>query len=644
MAKFTRKYGGKVLAAILVVVMVLSVVSLLVGLSASAVSSTPLPTHLTIGYWLGGNGGSKKTLAQVHDNWDVINVSFIETSGNNYTPTLNMDLSSVYSGDAAAQKAAFIADIATVHAKGKKVVISVGGQNGVVHLDNASQRDTFLNGVKGFINEYGFDGFDVDFEGSSITAMGNDTIGNLTTQQAINTAYVLRNLKTTYGSNFIISAAPEYCYVQGGAIAGGSQGAFLPLLDNVRDILTYIHPQYYNGFDGDFAWLEESANAGAPFAHVYSKDGYVRLSEMLITGFVTKARGTFVGLRPDQVVFGVPARSGAGNGVSTPADYAAAFNQLVAEYPTFRGVMTWSIGWDETGSNTFATTVGGAVKTANGNAPTPTLSVSVSANKSGTIDAGTAITWTATSSNGTGTVRYRFDLYKDTQLLVSGTLGTSATYSYTPTAAGSYYVKVTAQDSSKSAEAQSTAINVTVPAISAGITADKTGAIQLGASIRYTATASGGTGALTYKFDVYRNGSILVTGTAGSATVYNYTPTTAGSYTVKLTVKDSQNNSVTRDSAAITVEEQLNIPTVSKTGGSTVGSNITVKGTASGGVGTKSYSIYVLKNGVIVSKIAYSTTDSITFVPSEAGSYKVRVYVQDDNKTRVAKELSVSVA
>ena len=86
---------------------------------------------------------------------------------------------------------------------------------------------------------------------------------------------------------------------------------------------------------------------------------------MLITGFVTMDKGTFVGLRPDQVAFGVPARNGAGNGAQSVSVYASALNTLLAQYPTYRGIMTWSIGWDESGGNSFVNTIAPIITAAN---------------------------------------------------------------------------------------------------------------------------------------------------------------------------------------------------------------------------------------------------------------------------------------
>ena len=471
------RFNQKRIPALFLAIVFLLTSILVPATPASAASDTPLKQNVAIGYWLGGNGGTNKTLAEVHPGWDVIVVSFIETKGNYYTPNLNMDLSAVYSGTEEQQKEAFKADIQTLKAQGKKVIISCGGQNGVVHIDNEDQRDIFLEGVKEIIDEYDFEGFDVDFEGSSISCMNTDRIGNLQTQQSINLEYILRDLKTTYGDGFVISAAPEYCYVQGGAISVGNNGAFLPFLDAIRDILTYIHPQYYNGFNGDFAWLQPSANAGEPFAQVYSAEGYVRLSEMLITGFVTMDKGTFEGLRPDQVAFGVPARTGAGNGAQDVSVYASALRTLLDQYPTFRGIMTWSIGWDESGSDNFINAIAPIIAEANGtevdpseptvNAQTPVIS-SQPVGKTVNLNETAALEIEAAVSNGVLSYQwYQSSTNSNTNgTAISG--ATSTTYTVPTSTAGVkyYYCVVTNTDDSvngkKNASKTSSTAAVTV--------------------------------------------------------------------------------------------------------------------------------------------------------------------------------------
>lgn len=568
MNTFTRK---RIPAIIFAVIILLSSMAAS-AIPANAASNTPLKPHVNIGYWLGGNGGSSKTLAQASQGWDVINVSFIETRGNYYTPNLTMDLSAVYTGSEAQQAEAFKADIQTLKSQGKKIVISCGGQNGVVHLDNAAQRDIFLNGVKAIIDEYDFDGFDVDFEGSSIACMNTDKIGNLITQQSINLEYILRDLKATYGSDFIISAAPEYCYVQGGAISTGNFGAFLPVLDACRDILTYIHPQYYNGFNGDFAWLQPSANAGPPFSQVYSEEGYIRLSEMLITGFVTMDKGTFAGLRPDQVAFGVPARTGAGNGAQNVSVYASALNALLAEYPSYRGIMTWSIGWDESGGNNFVNAIAPIIAAANGqttpitDAQTPVITQQPTDKSTGVNDTA-ALTVAATVSKGT----LSYQWYSvPSKVNTGGTAingATNATYEAPTSTAGTkyYYCVVTNTDNSatgnKTATATSKAVSVEVsnnPLTDAAVPnitsqpSDKT--VNVGTTVTLSVAANVSQGTLSYQWYTVSS-KVNTGGTAISGAVnasYDAPSSAAGTNYYYCVITNTDNSATGNKTAAAT--------------------------------------------------------------------------------------------
>ncbi|KAF0703637.1 hypothetical protein As57867_007558, partial [Aphanomyces stellatus] len=147
--------------------------------------------------------------------------------------------------------------------------------------------------------------------------------------------------------------APEHPYVQGGAGAYGSiWGAYLPIIDGLRNELTQIHVQYYN--NGGFVYTDgRTLNEG-------TVDCLVGGSVMLIEGFKTNYGNgwEFKGLRPDQVSFGVPSGpSSAGRGQVTNEVVTRALTCLAkgvgcdtikpkTPYATYRGVMTWSINWD----------------------------------------------------------------------------------------------------------------------------------------------------------------------------------------------------------------------------------------------------------------------------------------------------------
>ncbi|MCD4484148.1 glycosyl hydrolase family 18 protein [Chromobacterium vaccinii] len=314
----------------------------------------PFAKHALVGYWhnFANPSGAAFPLAQVSDDWDVIVVAFADDAGNgNVSFTLD---------PAAGSAAQFIQDIRAKQAKGKKVVLSLGGQNGSVTLNNAVQAQNFVNSLAAIIGQYGFDGIDLDLE--SGVSVGAPIISSLVS--------AVKQLKAKIGPSFYLSMAPEHPYVQGGYVAyGGNWGAYLPIIDGLRDDLSVIHVQYYNN-----GGLYTPYSTGAlPEGSV---DMLVGGSKMLIEGFPlgNGASGSFKGLRPDQVAFGVPSgRSSANSGFVTPDTVAKALSCLTAlqgcggvlpaqAYPTFRGAMTWSINWDRHDGYNFSKPVAASLR------------------------------------------------------------------------------------------------------------------------------------------------------------------------------------------------------------------------------------------------------------------------------------------
>jgi len=268
----------------------------------------------------------------------VIVVAFADNAGNGAI-SFTVD-------PAAGTEAQFIADVAAKRRAGKKVVLSLGGQNGWITLDNATQVTNFVNSAYALIQKFGFDGIDLDLETGVSSGAAIQT----------NIVTAMKQLKAKVGPSFYLSMAPEHPYVQGGYITLGSiWGAYLPIIDQLRGDLSVIHVQYYN--KGGFTY----SNATNQQVQEGTVDGLVAGSLMLIEGFRTNY-GTgwqFVGLRPDQVAFGVPSGpSSANTGFVTSATVSSALNCLTRltncgtirpakAYPTFRGAMTWSINWDK---------------------------------------------------------------------------------------------------------------------------------------------------------------------------------------------------------------------------------------------------------------------------------------------------------
>ncbi|WIM95664.1 glycosyl hydrolase family 18 protein [Actinoplanes oblitus] len=290
-----------------------------------------LPAHFLTGYWQNfDNGATPLKLAAVPAAYDLIAVAFADATA---TPgavsfTLDPGLATAVGGYTDAQ---FKADIATLHSRGKKVVISVGGEKGSVAVASADAAANFANSVYSLIQNYGFDGVDIDLEnGLNATYM----------------ASALRSLRAKAGAGLIITMAPQTIDMQ------STGSSYFALALSIKDILTVVHTQFYNS----------GAMLGCDQMNAYSQG-----TENFLTALACiQTQG---GLRPDQVSLGLPASTkAAGGGYVAPSVVNAALDCLArgtncgtfkppATYPGIRGAMTWSINWDVANGGGWASTI-----------------------------------------------------------------------------------------------------------------------------------------------------------------------------------------------------------------------------------------------------------------------------------------------
>ncbi|GAA3481423.1 glycoside hydrolase family 18 protein [Streptomyces yanii] len=288
---------------------------------------TSVPKHAVTGYWQNfNNGATVQKLSDVPANYDIIAVSFADATTTPGAVTFNLDTAGLngYTVDQ------FKADIKAKQAAGKNVIISVGGEKGSVSVNSDASATNFADSVYALIQEYGFNGVDIDLE------------------NGLNSTYMtkaLRSLSQKAGSGLVITMAPQTIDMQ------STSGEYFKTALGLKDILTVVNMQYYNsgsmlGCDGK----------------VYSQgsvDFLTALACIQLEG----------GLDPSQVGLGVPAStSGAGSGYVSPSIVNAALDCLASgtncgtfkpakTYPGIRGAMTWSTNWDAKSGNAWSNAV-----------------------------------------------------------------------------------------------------------------------------------------------------------------------------------------------------------------------------------------------------------------------------------------------
>ncbi|MFF2942466.1 chitinase [Streptomyces niveus] len=286
-----------------------------------------VPRHALTGYWQNfNNGATVQKLRDVQAQYDIIAVAFADSTATPGQIVFNLSSALGYSG-----VAEFKSDVAAKKAAGKSVIISVGGELGNVTINSDASATAFANSAYALMQEYGFNGIDIDLE------------------HGINSTYMtkaLRQLSAKAGSGMVLTMAPQTIDMQ------NTGTEYFKTALAVKDILTVVNMQHYNsgsmlGCDGQ----------------VYSQgsvDFLTALACIQLEG----------GLDPSQVGIGVPASTrGAGSGYVSPTIVNNALSCLTRgtncgnfkpskTYPSLRGAMTWSTNWDATAGNAWSNTVG----------------------------------------------------------------------------------------------------------------------------------------------------------------------------------------------------------------------------------------------------------------------------------------------
>ncbi|MGP3927129.1 chitinase [Streptomyces sp. 8N616] len=292
----------------------------------TAAGTAAVPKHAVTGYWQNfNNGATVQKLKDVQDEYDIIAVAFADATGTPGQVDFKLDPAVGYGSEDE-----FKADIASKQDAGKSVIISVGGEKGAVSVNDSTSADNFANSISGLMDEYGFNGVDIDLE------------------NGLNSTYMTQALKAVHAkhSDVVVTMAPQTIDMQ------SPDREYFKTALAIKDFLTVVNMQYYN-----------SGSMNGCDGKVYSQGSVDFLTALACIQLEN-------GLDPSQVGIGVPAStSGAGSGYVEPSVVNAALDCLAKgsgcgsfkpdkTYPGIRGAMTWSTNWDASNGSNWSKTVG----------------------------------------------------------------------------------------------------------------------------------------------------------------------------------------------------------------------------------------------------------------------------------------------
>ena len=349
--------------------------------------------------------------------------------------------------------------------------------------------------------------------------------------------------------------------------------------------------------------------------------------------------------------------TGAATGGKYSYKYAAYYKKSTSTYYTtlrdFSATKTMTFKPAAVGTWNLRTKVkdaAGTIKVKNFNIKVTAALANKSTISATKITLGSSITVTGTASGGTAPYKYAGYYKKSTATAYTAfrTASTTRTMSLKPAAVGKYNLRIKVKDAT--GKVVNKDFTVTVTAALTNKAALSASSITLGKAVMINCAASGGSGSYQYAAS-YKN---VTTGSSykllrgySSYAKMAFKPTTAGTYTVFVKVKDGA-NTVKAKSLTLKVTKPAALANSSKLSATAIkyGKSVSVRCSATGGTAPYYYEIAYKKastsNYYIVQ--SFSTDSTLQITPGAKTSYDIRVRVKDKAGTIKTKYLKVTVS
>lgn len=251
----------------------------------------------------------------------------------------------------------------------------------------------------------------------------------------------------------------------------------------------------------------------------------------------------------------------------------------------------------------------------------------------------------ASSAGGYGTKQYYYRIKKANGTVVAvRNYSTAASYDWYPTSGGVYYVEGYVLDALGSVKNKSA--SCTIGTFSMNGLSIRTANVSNGLRLQASSTVANPIGNVSYYYQIKNSkGAVMTTRNYSASASCEWYPKKADTYYIISYAKDSQGNTVTKQTSYKVTKATVKIKKISyskKKSGKKY--KVTIKPSASGGYGTKSYQYQILNSkGKVMTKKNYTTATKATLNVSKKGTYYIRVYAKDKWGTKVSKKVKVKI-